>query len=110
MFRGIDQQFTDRLEQQQGLLLWEFEIILRGHLIGHGELVALHLFCDGRGTFGTMPLPSQPKDGRGKVAVSRLFIQKRAGLFSPARSYKPTSAVGVDTLFTSVRILLQSDA
>src|SRR4029077_19397127 len=28
-----------------------------------------------------------------------LFIQKRAGLFSPARSYKPTSAIGVDTLF-----------
>ncbi len=38
-----------------------------------------------------------------------LFIQKRAGLFSPARSYKPTSVVGVDTIFyfiqnfTSVR-------
>src|SRR4029077_7766790 len=28
-----------------------------------------------------------------------LFLQKRAGLFSPARSYKPPSAVGVDTLF-----------
>ena len=55
--------------------------------------------CDGRGTFGIAPLPSQPKGGRGKVAVSRLFIQKRAGVFSPARSYKPTSAVGVDTLF-----------
>ena len=48
---------------------------------------------------GTTPLPSQPKGGRGKVEVSRLFIQKRAGLFSPARSYKPTTAIGVDTLF-----------
>ena len=62
-----------------------------------------------RATLGTTPLPGQPKGGRGIVAVSRLVIQKRAGLFSPARSYKPTSAVGVDTLlyfsqnFTSFR-------
>ncbi len=65
--------------------------------------------CDRRGTFCTMPLPSQPKGGCGKVAVSRFFIQKRAGLFSPARLYNPTHAVGVDTVlyfsqnFTSVR-------
>ena len=70
--------------------------------------------CDGRGTFGTRPLPSQPKGGCGKVAVSRLFIRKRAGLFSPARLYNPTSAVGVDTVlyvsqnFTSVRCVIAS--
>src|ERR1700704_561115 len=63
--------------------------------------------CDGRGMFGTTHLPSQPKGGRGKIAVSRLFIQKRAGLFSPARLYTPTSAVGVNILLQSEFYLSQ---
>ena len=57
------------------------------------------------------PLPSQPKGEHRKVAVSRLYMQKRAGLFSPTRLYKPTSAVGVYTIlcfsqnFTSFRCM-----
>ena len=47
--------------------------------------------------FSTTPLLSQPKGGRRKIAVSRLSYRNGQG-YSPPRLYKPTSAVGVDTV------------
>ncbi len=42
---------------------------------------------DGRGTYGTTPLLSQPKGGRGKVAVSRPSYRNGQGYSSPPRLY-----------------------
>src|SRR6185295_11388344 len=43
MFDDVEQQFTNRLEQQKALLLWEFEIFVPGFFKVHRESMTLHL-------------------------------------------------------------------